>query len=94
MRPAGERCRSSAVRRSDANAGRPGSYGSDTLTSVRAGERLEQRPLRAGQILEAVGEDRLAVPGVEVGLQPLGRAPAQEVAVPEPSRSSSARYAA
>ena len=71
------------MRRSDANAGRPGSYGSDTLTSVRAGERLEQRPLGAGQVLEAVREDRLAVPGVEVGLQALGRAAAQQVAIPE-----------
>ena len=30
------------------------------------GQRLEQRPLRTGQVLEAVGEDRLDVPGVEV----------------------------
>ena len=28
-----------------------------------AGERLEERPLGAGQVLEAVREDRLAVPG-------------------------------
>ena len=34
-RPRRGAARSSAVRRSDANAGRPGSYGSDTLTSVR-----------------------------------------------------------
>ena len=31
-----------------------------------AGERLQQRPFRAGQILEAVREDRLAVPSVEL----------------------------
>ena len=48
-----------------------------------ARERLEQRPLRPGQILEAVRVDRLAVPRGEVGLQPLCRAAAQEVAVPE-----------
>ena len=64
--------------------GRPGSYGSDTLTSVRPGERLEQRPLRPGQVLEAVGEDGLVVPRREVRLQPLGRAAAQQVAIPEP----------
>ena len=34
-----------------------------------AGERLEQRPLGAGQVLEAVREHRLAVPRVEVGLR-------------------------
>ena len=33
--PAASRDRSSAVRRSDAKAGRPGSYGSETVTSVR-----------------------------------------------------------
>ncbi len=48
-----------------------------------AGERLEQRPLGSGQILEPVGEDRLAVPGAEVALQALGCLPAHDVAVPE-----------
>src|SRR5258707_69622 len=33
------------------------------------GERLEERPLGAGQILEAVREDGLRLPGVEVGLE-------------------------
>ena len=48
-----------------------------------SGERLEQRPLGPGQVLEAVGEDRFAVPRVEVGLEPLRGAAAQQVAVPE-----------
>ena len=47
-------------------------------------ERLQQRPLGAGQILEAVGEDRLPVPGLEIGLEPLGGAAAQQIPVPEP----------
>ncbi len=47
------------------------------------GERLEQRPLGAGQVLESVRIDRLVVPGGEVRLQPLGRATAQEIAIPE-----------
>ena len=46
-------------------------------------ERLEQRPLGGGQVLEAVREDGLAVPGVELGPDPLGRAAPQQVAVPE-----------
>ena len=45
--PPASEARSSCVRRSDANAARPGSYGSETVTSARAGERLEQPPLRA-----------------------------------------------
>ena len=49
-----------------------------------AGERLEQRPLGGGQVLEAVGEHGLAVPGVEIGAEPLAGAPAQQVAIPEP----------
>ena len=48
------------------------------------GERLEQRPLGRGEILEAVREDRLAVPRLEIALEPLCRSPAQAVAVPEP----------
>ena len=72
------------ARESDANAARPGSYGSETCDVGAPGERLEQRPLGAGQILEPVGEHRLAVPRVEVGLEPLGGAAAQEVAIPEP----------
>ena len=47
-----------------------------------AGERLEQRPFGAGEVLEAVGEHGLAVPGVEIRLQALGRVAAEEVAVP------------
>ena len=48
-----------------------------------SGERLHERPLRAGQILEAVREHRLALPGIEVGREPLARRAAQQVAVPE-----------
>src|SRR5581483_6441284 len=47
------------------------------------GERLEQRPLGAGQVLEAVREDGLAVPRVELGAQPLDRAAPDTVAVPQ-----------
>ena len=48
------------------------------------GERLEQRPLGAGQILEAVREDRFAVPRIEVVREPLCGAAAQQVAVEAP----------
>ena len=48
------------------------------------GERLQQRPLGPGQVLEAVREHRRALPGGEVGLEPLGGAAAQQVAVPVP----------
>ena len=69
------------MRDSDAKAARPGSYGSETVTSVRAGERLEQRPLGAGQVLEAVGEDRRAVPGVEVASEALDGFPPDAVPI-------------
>ena len=48
-----------------------------------AGERLEQRPLGSGQVLESVGEDGLALPRVELGPEPLRRTAPEEVAVPE-----------
>ena len=76
--------RSSDVRVSDAKASRPGSYGSETVTSARAGERLEQRPLGAGQVLEAVGEDRARLPGAEVAGGALGGVAPLELTVPEP----------
>ena len=47
-----------------------------------AGECLQERPLRAGQVLEAVREDRLAAPGVELSGDTFRRMPAQEIAVP------------
>ncbi len=47
-------------------------------------ERLEQPPLRPGQVLEAVGEDRLALPRAEIAREPLDRAAAKQAAVPEP----------
>src|SRR5205085_2369292 len=50
---------------------------------VRAArERLEERPLRPGQVLEAVGEDRCAAPRGQVGGESLRSAPAQDVAIP------------
>jgi len=44
----------------------------DALGAVPGGQqRFEQRPLGAGQVLEPVREDGSAVPGLELGLQPL-----------------------
>ena len=45
-------------------------------------ERFEKRPFRAGQILEAVREDRLAAPRVEIGAQSLDRVGAKDAAIP------------
>ena len=47
------------------------------------GERLEEAPLRPGQVLEAVREDRPAVPGIDVRAQPLDGGAPEQVAVPE-----------
>ena len=49
-----------------------------------AGEGLQQRPFRAGEVLEPVGEHGLAVPGPEIAGEPLGAAAPLQVAVPEP----------
>ncbi len=49
-----------------------------------AGERLQQPPLGAGQVLEAVRVDGATLPGGEVAADPLSRARPQQVAVPEP----------
>jgi hypothetical protein len=46
-------------------------------------ERLEQAPLRAGQILESVGEDRPAVPCIELRPKPLDRTASKQVAIPQ-----------
>ena len=46
------------------------------------GERAEQLPLGAGQILEAVGEHGLAVPRLEVRLKPPDCVAAQRVTIP------------
>ena len=46
-------------------------------------ERLEQSPLRAAQVLEAVGVDRTAVPGGELVRDPARGVAAPKVAVPE-----------
>ena len=48
-----------------------------------ARERLEQRPLGRGQVLEAVGEERLPLPGAEVVGEPLGGRGAEQLRVPE-----------
>ena len=71
------------MRSSEAKAGRAGSYGSETVTSDPAGERLEQAPLRRGQVLEPVGVDRPAVPGLELAGDAVGRVPPAQVGVPE-----------
>ena len=63
---------------------RPGGLVRERDAHLRAGgERLEQRPLRARQVLEAVGEDGLTMPRLELGLQPLCGVAAQQVAIPE-----------
>ena len=46
------------------------------------GERAQELPLGAGQILEAVCEDGLAAPRLEFGLKAVDCVPAQSVAVP------------
>ena len=47
------------------------------------GERLDQRPLHSGQVLEPVGEDGLPPPGSEIALDSFCRAAAKTVPVPE-----------
>ena len=47
------------------------------------GQRLQQRPLRPGQILEAVREDGSGAPCVEIAAHALGRVASFELAVPE-----------
>ncbi len=49
-----------------------------------AGQGLEQRPLRARQVLEAVGEHGAAVPGRQLALDALDGVPPLEVTIPEP----------
>src|SRR5581483_7180624 len=49
-------------------------------------ERLEQRPFRSGEILEAVCEDGLVSPHVEVGANPLDRAAPPHAPVRAPER--------
>src|SRR5204863_4715367 len=61
----------------------PGLVGQRDGDLRAAGERLQERPLRSRQVLEAVREDRAPVPRVELGLEAFGRVAALEVAVPE-----------
>src|SRR3954468_19677793 len=44
-----------------------------------AGDRPQEPPFRRGQVLEAVGEDRLPLPGLEVALEPLDGVRAEQV---------------
>ncbi len=48
-----------------------------------AGERLDEAPLGLGQVLEAVGEDGLPLPRLEVTLELVDGVGAKEIAVPE-----------
>jgi len=90
--------RRSAAASSRSVLGQPGQVGSGALERrecgparlvrerdrhlAAAGKRLEQLPLGAGQVLEAVREDRAPVPGVELRGDALGGPPTLEVAVP------------
>ena len=68
-----------AERRVDGAAGLVG----DRHVHLRARrERLEQAPLDAGEVLEAVREDRAVSPGPEIARQPLDGAAAKHAAVP------------
>ena len=49
-----------------------------------AGERFEQRPLRTGQVLEAVGKHGPVRPGPEFARDEVGRVAPAQVSVPEP----------
>jgi hypothetical protein len=80
MRPSARPVKSSIVRRSECSTARLVRHRHGHLAA--AGERLQQRPLRARQVLEAVGEDRLAAPGVELPGDSFRRTAAQEIAVP------------
>ena len=48
-----------------------------------AGERVQERPLRAGQVLEPIGEHRPCRPRLELAADELGPVPTQEIAVPQ-----------
>ena len=68
-----------AERRVDGAAGLVG----DRHVHLRArGERLEQAPLDAGEVLEAVREDRAVCPGPEIARQPLYGAAPKHATVP------------
>ena len=84
MRPAASELRSSDVRVNDSNGARFGSYGKRDGDVGAAGERFEERPLRAGQVLEAVGEDGPVRPGVELAGDEVGGVSPAQVPVPEP----------
>src|SRR5581483_3739082 len=61
----------------------PGLVGERDVDVGAPRERLEQAPLHRSQVLEAVREDGLAVPGVELAAQALDRPPAERVPVAE-----------
>ena len=62
----------------------PGLVGQRDGDLAPARQRLEEPPLRAGQVLEAVGEDRSSVPGRELRAHALDGPAAQQVTIPEP----------
>ena len=73
--PAAPRCRPASRERSSAVRAQRREPRTARLVRQRdadvdaRGERLEQRPLRAREVFEAVGEHRLAVPRVEIRLR-------------------------
>ena len=72
------------MRASEAKATRPGSYGSDTSTSVRpasASSSVHSAPVRSSKPYAKTGSPCHASSS---DCEPLGRAAAKEVAVPEP----------
>ena len=68
----GERCQvlGGAGERRERDAA--GLVGQRDLDVGAAGERVQERPLGTGQVFEPVGEDRLAVPRVELRLEAFG----------------------
>jgi hypothetical protein len=66
-----------------------GLVGLDTVTSVRPAAPAAA-PFRAGQVLEAVREDRLPAKASSLVGDALGGAPAEEIAVPQMESASSA----
>ncbi len=89
------RCRPAArAPRSARGAGERGEGRPSRLVGQRdvhlspCGERLDQPPLRSGQILEAVGEDRGPAPRAQLRSQPLDGGTAHDAAIvrPEPSQ--------
>jgi hypothetical protein len=81
LRQAGEVLRSRPQRLEGGAAGLVGQRDRHVRSS---GESLDERPFGPGQVLEPVGEDRLAVPRVEVAAEPFDRERPQQIAVDQP----------